>query len=233
MPKMPQGGPRLNPLTPTAASQSIFVDRSGEKCRIRTFRPAEVDRHSVNWLADPAVAAGLNMPSSLGLDAFRSYVASFDNFRRNLLAVRTPDDKPIGMIMVEIDPRHRLGSLHLIVGEPDQRKLHISFEAVGLAIWHLFMERKLEKLTFEPLARNRAAVAACRFGMLRQEAELLSHRLDAKTGERLDQLIFALTLAEFKQRVKAVSKLPVFEGPGLPRNFVRDTARSFGRPRDS
>ncbi|MEW6634756.1 MAG: GNAT family protein [Pseudomonadota bacterium] len=231
MPKMPQPG--LRPVPPTTAPKAVLVDRSGETCRIRTFRPGEVDQHSADWLADPAVSAGLNMQGFLGLDAFRSYVAGFDNFRRNLLAIRTLDNKAIGMIMVEIDPRHRLGSLHLIIGEQGQRRLQVSFEAIELAVWHLFMERKLEKLTFEPLARNRAAVAACRFGMLRQEAELLSHRLDARTGERLDQLIFALTLAEFKQRVKAVSKLPVFEGPGLPRNFVQDTAKSFGRPRNT
>lgn len=131
--------------------------------------------------------------------------------------------------MTEIDPRHRIGSLHLIVGDITQRKLQISFEATRLAIWHMFLERKLEKLMFEPLARNQAAVMACRLGMLRQEGELLSHRLDAKTGERLDQLVFALTLEEFKNRVRAVPTLPVFEGPGLSRYFVRETARSFGR----
>lgn len=192
-----------------------------------------MDQRVTRWLTDPVVAAGLNMSvGAMGLDSVRSYVGSFDNVRRNLLIIRTSSDEPIGLIMVEIDPRHRNGSLHLIVGEPDRRNLQTSFEAVRLAIWHLFTERKLEKLIFEPLARNRAAVAACRLGMLRQEGELLSHRLDAKTGERLDQFIFALTLDDFKNRVRAVSKLPVFDGPGLSRDFVRETAKSFGRPPD-
>ncbi|MER9844156.1 acetyltransferase [Mesorhizobium australicum] len=219
------------PISPSGP-KPILVDRAGEMCRLRTFRPSEVDERSAKWLLDPAVAAGLNMPASIGIDAFRSYVASFDNFSRNLMAVRTLDNEAIGLVMVDIDMRHRLGSLHLIIGEKEERRLQISIEAITLAVWHLFMERKLEKLTFEPLARNRAAVAGCRFGMLRQEAELLSHRLDARSGQRLDQLIFAVTLAEFKQRLKAVSKLPVFQGPGLPRNFVRDTAASVGRPRN-
>lgn len=230
MPKMPQAGQHIG-LPPIAAAQRpVFVDRSGETCRIRTLRPGDVNESFTRWLADPAVTAGLNMPgTTLGLESFRSYVSSFDNVRRNLLAIRLLDDEPIGLIMIEIDPRHRIGSLHIIVGDQAQRKLQISIEATRLAIWHLFVERRLEKLMFEPLARNQAAVTACRLGMLRQEGTLLSHRLDAKTGERLDQLVFALTLDEFKKRVRVVPTLPVFEGPGLSRQFVRDTAKSFGR----
>ena len=231
MPKMPQAGQRLN-FPPAAPTQKpILVERSGESCRIRTLRPGEVNERFARWLADPAVAAGLNMPAApLGLESFRAYVGSFDNVRRNLLAIRTlDDDEPIGLIMTEIDPRHRIGSLHLIVGDAAHRRLQVSFEATRIAIWHMFVERGMEKLMFEPLARNQAAVIACRLGMLRQEGELLSHRLDSKTGERLDQLIFALTLDEFKNRVRAVAKLPVFEGPDLKRNFVREIARSYGR----
>ncbi|PBC04039.1 GNAT family N-acetyltransferase [Mesorhizobium sp. WSM3860] len=230
MPKMPHAGQRVG-LPPIAAAQkAIFVDRSGETCRIRTLRPNEVNERFTRWLADPAVSAGLNMPgTAMGLESFRSYVNSFDNVWRNLLAIRLLDDDPIGLIMIEIDPRHRIGSLHIIVGDKAQRKLQISIEATRLAIWHLFVERRLEKLMFEPLARNQAAVTACRLGMLRQEGTLLSHRLDIKTGERLDQLVFALTLDEFKKRVRVVPTLPVFQGPGLSRHFVRETAKSFGR----
>jgi len=230
MPKMPQSGQRVGLVPTVPVQRSIFVDRFGEHCRIRTLRQVEVNERFTRWLADPVVAAGLNMPGAvMGLDSFRSYVGSFDNVWRNLQAIRLLDDEPIGLIMTEIDPRHRIGSLHLIVGDKAQRRLQTSFEATRLAIWHMFLERKLEKLTFEPLARNQAAVTACRLGMLRQEGELLSHRLDAKSGERLDQLIFALTLDEFKKRVLAVPTLPVFDGPGLPRNFARETARLFGR----
>ena len=45
----------------------------------------------------------------------------------------------------------------------------------------------------------------------------------------MDALVFALTLEEFKSRVRAVAKLPTFAGPGLAAGFVRKTAESFGR----
>lgn len=230
MPKMPLPGQRMGFPPINAAPRSILVDRSGEHCRIRTLRQGEVNERFTRWLGDPAVAAGLNMPgTTMGLDSFRSYVGSFDNIWRNLLAIRMLNDEPIGLIMAEIDQRHRIGSLHLIVGDTAHRRLQISFEAVTLLIWHMFVERGMQKLMFEPLSRNQAAVTACRLGMLRQEGELRSHRLDAGTGQRLDQLIFALTIDEFKSRVRAVARLPKFEGPGLTRDFVRETARSFGR----
>lgn len=230
---MPHAGQRLNLSTIKAAAQKpTFVERSGEVCRIRTLRQSEVNSGMESWLADPAVPAGLNMPgTTLSPEAFRAYVASFDNVRRNLFAVRAKNDEPIGLIMAEIDPRHRNGSLHLIIGDTAHRRLQVSMEAITLVIWHMFVERGIQKLMFEPLARNQPAVTACRLGMLRQEGELRSHRLDSKTGKRLDQLIFALTLDEFKSRVRAAARLPVFEGPGLAKDFVSDTARSFGRKR--
>jgi RimJ/RimL family protein N-acetyltransferase len=231
MPKMPQAGQRLN-VAParTAAPKPIMVDRSGEVCRIGTLRQHQVTPRIEAWLTDPAVAAGLNMPgAALSAEMFRAYVASFDNVRRNLMAIQTRSGEPIGLIMAEIDQRHRVGSLHLIIGDAAHRRLQFSFEAMTLVVWHMFVERGVEKLTFEPLARNQAAVMACRLGLLRQEGELRAHRLDSKTGERLDQMVFALTLDEFKARVRAVSTLPRFDGPGLTADFVRKTARSFGR----
>jgi hypothetical protein len=102
MPKMPLPGQRVG-LPPIAAVQRpILVDRSGEHYRIRTLRQGEVNERFTRWLTDPAVAVGLNMPgAAMGLDSFRSYVGSFDNIWRNLLAIRLLDDDPIGLIMTE------------------------------------------------------------------------------------------------------------------------------------
>ncbi len=44
----------------------------------------------------------------------------------------------------------------------------------------------------EPLSRNRTVVQACQWLGLRCEGILKAHRLDLKTGERLDQHVFAM-----------------------------------------
>ena len=203
MPKMPQHGRR--PLvTPLAAMKlkPVQVDCWNDRYRLRTLTPAEVTPQIAEWLTDPAVMEGLNAPSRvMGLDAFRAYVASFDHLKRSLIAMRhLADDAPLGLFMLEVDLRHKLGSVHTVIGEAENRGKNIAQAIMPLLIIHFFRERKLEKLTFQPLARNQPAVKACENGGLRLEGTLRAHRIDGRTGERLDQLLYAMTLEEFKER---------------------------------
>lgn len=232
MPKMPQP-PRNVPLvTPLAAMKlrPVHMDRSGRVVRLRTLQPGEITQEIAQWLADPAIMEGLNAPRmAMGLDAFRAYAGSFDNLRRNLIAVREVEsDAPLGLIFLEVDLRHKLGSVHVVMGEGRGRRFDVLADMARVLAWHFFTERKMEKLTFAPLARNRAAVAACRMGLLRQEGELKAHRIDGRTGERLDQLLFAVTLDDFRQRVRAASEPPVYRGPGLAPTHVVNTMIAAG-----
>lgn len=221
--------PQMPPLkfqTPLARAnlQPVFVDRRSDVCRIKTLLPSYVNGQVMKWLADPAVTEGLNAPvRSMGIDGFRTYAASFDNIRRNLLLISMPDGEPVGIIMIEADLRHRLASLHIIIGEEDKRGMKITQAATRLALWHFFFERNFEKVTFEPLARNARAVGACRAALLRQEGEMKAHRIDGRTGERLDQIIFAMLRDEYLVRMRGLPTPPLFDGPGLPANFVKDT----------
>lgn len=222
MPKMPGQRPPTVPLvTPLAAAglRSVFVDRWSDRHRVRTLKPEEVTAQIADWLAAPEVMEGLNAPrKAMGLDAFRAYVASFDNIRRNLVVIRRKsDDAPLGLIMLEIDLRHKVGSLHIVIGEAERRKLGVAIDAVTIMVRHFFIDRKMEKLTLQPLARNDAAVAACRGSMLTHEGTLRSHRIDGRTGERLDQMVFGLTLDEFilrDEKALAAGTAAPFDGPG-------------------
>ncbi|UCI30749.1 GNAT family N-acetyltransferase [Mesorhizobium sp. B4-1-4] len=146
MPKMPKPGATPSPaplITPLAAQRlrPVFVDRWSDKVRIRTLRPSEVTSEIAEWLTDPAVMEALNAPQkAMGLEAFRVYVASFDNLKRNLMTIlRRPDDTPLGLAVVEVDLRHRLGSLHLIIGDPENRGRNMAFEASVVLLRHFFL----------------------------------------------------------------------------------------------
>ncbi len=219
-------------VTPLAAMKlkPVAVDRSGALVRLQTLRADAVTPGIAEWLSDPAIMEGLNAPqSAMGLDAFRAYVASFDNLRRNLILISDlAGGKPLGLLFVDVDLRHRLGSAHVVIGEGEHRRMDVVYDATRVLMWHVFTERKLEKLTFAPLSRNRAAVAACRIGMLRLEGELKSHRIDGRTGERVDQMLFAMTLDEFRQRMTAMVEPPVFTGPGVASRHVVDHLTAAG-----
>jgi RimJ/RimL family protein N-acetyltransferase len=208
MPKMP-GRQQPPPITPLAAARlkPVFVDRWSDRIRIRTLKPEEVTPEIAKWLTAAEVMEGLNSPrEAMGLDAFRAYVASFDNLRRNLVAIRRKsDDAPLGLMMLEIDLRHKVGSLHIVIGEAESRSSGIAIDAVTIMVNHFFFDRKMEKLTFQPLARNSRAVEVCRSSGLMLEGTLRSHRIDGRTGERLDQMVFGLTREEFVQRFDPAS----------------------------
>lgn len=203
MPKMPSSRPPL--VTPLAAQKlkPVIVDQREGKVRLKTMAPADVTPDVARWLTDPAVMEGLNAPKeAMGLDAFRAYVASFDQLRRNLMLVTLlPDDRPVGLLFLEIDLRHKIGSLHFIIGEEGERGHGLATAACIMAIKNFFIDRAMEKLTFQPLDRNETAIAVCEKYRLRLEGIMRSHRIDGRTGERLDQRVYGLTKAEFFERV--------------------------------
>jgi RimJ/RimL family protein N-acetyltransferase len=206
MPKMPSSRPPL--MTPLAAQKlkPVFVDKREGKVRLKTMVPADVTPEVARWLTDPAVMEGLNAPKeAMGLDAFRAYVASFDQLRRNLMLVTLlPDDRPIGLLFLEIDLRHKTGSLHFTIGDESDRGLGIAAMATILALRSFFLDRVMEKLTFQPLERNRTAIAICEKYELRLEGILTSHRIDGRTGERLDQRVYGMTRQEYLARRAAI-----------------------------
>jgi RimJ/RimL family protein N-acetyltransferase len=204
MPKMPQAGrqpPAIPLVTPLAAQRlkPVFIDRWSDRHRVRTLKPEEVTQEIAGWLTAPEIMEGLNAP---------------------LVAIRRKsDDAPLGLMMLEIDLRHKVGSLHIVIGEAESRKLSVTVDAVRIMLRHFFRERKMEKLTFQPLARNAAAVAACRSSMLVHEGTLRSHRIDGRTGERLDQMVFGMTVEEYERRLGAdiaAGREAAYGGPDLP-----------------
>lgn len=230
MPKMPYADPPWS--FPRPAPKPILIDRKGGRCRVRSLRPEDVDERHLKWMNDPMVRAGLNITGpAMGLVDFKRYVATFDHVARNLFGVWTLEGELAGLVLLEIDRRHKRGSVHSVIGDAENRRQGLSAESVRLVAWHCFLERGLGKLSFEPLARNEAAVSACRAARLRQEGHLVAHRLNERTGERLDQLVFALTEKEFKRRMIAYETLPPYEGPGVAPDFVAKAVRSYaGEP---
>lgn len=218
---MPSYSAGLSPARP--ASTVFHLDVSGTLVGLETAKPGDATPRMVEWLADPAAMDGLNAAVNLpGVDELRRYFASFDNNRRNLAIVRLlPKRQTVGLIMFDIDPRHLTASFHLLIGELAARTGLAAVEAVDLLLSHLFGKRRVEKVVIEPLARNRAAVRLCERMGLRREGELKAHRRDARSGERLDQLIFGITRREHDEwRAEKLDRLaalaPRIDRPDRP-----------------
>ena len=209
MPKMPQAGhARPSPLV-RRKREPVLVDKEWGGIRIVTLKPEMVTRRIADWLTDPAVMEGLNAPKQGDqLDAFRAYVGHFDNVARNLLLI-LEGDEPRGLLFLEIDPRHKTGSLHAIIGEEDNRGRGVAPMAAIAGSMHAFNDRNIDKLTYMPLERNKAAIAICEASNLKLEGILREHRIDGRTGERLDQRIYGLTRKEYEAAMAvSATKVP-------------------------
>lgn len=209
MPKMPQPGASVPMPLVRRRREPVLVDKAWGGIRIVTLKPDMVTRTIAAWLTDPAVMEGLNAPKQGDqLEAFRAYVAHFDNVARNLMLI-VEGEEPRGLIFLEIDPRHKTGSLHAIIGEEDHRGRGVAPMAAIAASKHAFDDRKIEKLTYMPLERNEAAIAICEASNLKLEGILREHRIDGRTGERLDQRVYGLTRKEYEAAMGgAVTRVP-------------------------
>ncbi len=198
MPKMPRPGQQTPMPLVRRRREPVIVDTIWAGVRIVTLKPEMVTPKIAAWLTDPAVMEGLNAPKQGDqLEAFRVYVGHFDNFARNMMLILEGDD-PRGLIFLEIDPRHKTGSLHAIIGEEDARGRGVAPMAAIAASKHAFDDRKIEKLTYMPLERNEVAIAICEASNLKLEGILREHRIDGRTGERLDQRVYGLTRKEYE-----------------------------------
>ena len=182
------------------AAKPVFVDVNNGKYGLRTATSKDATPDVAAWMSDPVVISGLNGSGQvMSLDQLRGYIAGFDNIRKNLTVIRTvADDRPIGLLMFDIEPRHKIGSFHIVIGSKAHRIGEASYVAVRLLLQHMFEKRGVEKVSIEPLSRNRAVVQYCEWLGFHLEGVLKSHRADSQTGARLDQHVFGMTSDEYR-----------------------------------
>ncbi len=200
MPKLPQKpGLPFRPATLPQVAKPLLVDIDNGRFRLRTAKSADATGEMAAWMSDPVVVSGLNGTGQpMSVDQLRGYFSGFDNIRKNLTIIRTvKGDQPIGLLMFDIEPRHLIGTFHILIGSKPHRVGEASYVAVRLLLKHLFETRSVEKVCMEPLSRNKAVVAYCEWFGFRLEGILKSHRLDSRTGERLDQHVFGMTKEEY------------------------------------
>lgn len=201
MPRMPQ-----KPAGKTGgfafARSRILANFESERLKFRRLTPSDAGPDWTNWLSDPVIADGLNVPTRhLSVSDLRNYIASFDQDRRNLIGIfEKQSGKLAGLFMVEIDRRHDNANCHIVIGEKRLLGRRIGYEAGEALVHHCFRTWKLEKVMFCPLANNVPAIIVCLAHHLDLEGIFRDHR-KVGSGARVDQLQYAITRAEYDRRV--------------------------------
>ena len=187
------------------ASPQVTVQRPAgfprldtERFYLRPLRPADASARWIGWLTDPEVLHPLNVNTHrFTLDELRGHIAKHDQVKRLLIGIfdRT-NDLHIGYYRIDLDPKHRLASVNVIIGDKDYWGRKVVNESRAAILDYLFAERDIAKAIGAPPARNFPSVFNYRAQGWRLEGIFKSHRQSIHTG-RIDQLQFGLTKEEW------------------------------------
>lgn len=161
------------------------------------------------WLATPMIARVLGR-TCLPPDPMRAmaYLRGFDGVASHLFMIRrTSDGHPEGMMSVNMDGRHLIADLDVVIGARTTRSHdgHTLLEAAGrAAVRWAFLDVGMQKIMARVLARNaRTADWAGRY--MRLEGTLRGH-VRLPDGSRHDVLQYGLLRDEWQDMVASTSR---------------------------
>ena len=160
---------------------------------LRTLRPSDASARWIGWFADPEVMTPLNVKTvQMSLQELQAHIARHDQAKRLLIGIfERSTDLHIGYYKIDIDSRHRLASVNVIIGDKDYWGRKVVNETRAAILDYLFKERNIAKAVGMPPARNFPSIFNYHAQGWRLEGILKSHRESIRSG-RIDQLQFGL-----------------------------------------
>jgi [ribosomal protein S5]-alanine N-acetyltransferase len=184
--------PRL-PWAPTPRSVG-FPRLDTQRFYLRLLQPADASARWIGWLADPDVMHPLNVNTRrFSLDELRTHIARHDQMKRLLIGIfDRSSDLHIGYYRIDLDPKHRLAAINVIIGDKGYWGRKVVNETRAAILDYLFTKASVAKAMGTPPARNFPSVFNYRAQGWRLEGILKHHRESIHSG-RIDQLQFGLT----------------------------------------
>ena len=177
-----------NPLTLLSEN---YVMRSLEP----RFVPADIDQ----WFADPKIMQYVNMPMNMSVEAFISYLGSFNNRTKLILGIWDRKTKKlIGFYRVYINAPQLCAVTSVVIGDLDYWGRGAVVETRTKLIDFLLLDLGLHKITAKVKARNFAAVFNYKKLGFVKEGVRRQHIKDGKGGW-LDVVAFGLLQDEWRE----------------------------------
>lgn len=125
---------------------------------LRTLRPDDITEEYVGWWNDPKLQQGFGNPGrNWTIDKARKHAVRFDNTTNFHLGVFwKKTGKLIGFYAMSIDPRNKVSSTNVMIGDTDYWKkglaTEISCHMISLRFKHMGVEKIETKVKGENLA---------------------------------------------------------------------------------
>lgn len=185
------------PWTPGA-----LVSLQTERFSLKSIEREDADDRFGDWLADPEIMLGLNLPRRRLSHAERvSYAMNHDNAQRFCLIIRTlADSHAIGFYTVTVDGKNLIAETSVAVGDRDYWGQDVVRETRSALLDFLFLELGMHKVIGRPHSRNFSSIYNYKILGFKCEAVLREQMLSLRGDQRLDQLVFGMLRHEWLDR---------------------------------
>jgi [ribosomal protein S5]-alanine N-acetyltransferase len=173
-----------------------------ERLELRSMCREDVSETFTDWLADPQVMLGLNMPQRrMSRAQAVRWVLEFDNRNRFFLGIHVRPNGPlIGFFTVQCETQTRCAETAVVVGDKAWWGKNVVLEARTALLDFLFDDMQLHKVLGRPHGRNFASIFNYKAMGFRCEAVLREQLLAIQDQSRLDQLVFGILRSEWQAR---------------------------------
>lgn len=195
MPRMPKAkqnlvaSPRSMPMT-TRQGKAFQLDL--KDYYLRSLRKPDANFAFTEWMNDPDVLFGLNLPAfNMDVENLKNYIGTANNLTKYLIGIFTkPEMRLVGFYQIDVNLMHKRGSITAAIGEKELWGKSVLRETSAPLVESFFQNRDVDKLSLRIISKNKRilfSLMGTRFkheGCLRQEVLTPS-------GERLDVNVFA------------------------------------------
>lgn len=176
-----------------------------ERFDVRSIEREDMEVGVAEWLADPSIMVGLNLPRRRMSKAQAArWALAHDNERRFcLLVVDRADARAIGFYSVSFDPAHRIAETSVVIGDTASWGQNVVVETRSAILDFLFDTLGAHKAIGRPHGRNFASIYNYKALGFTCEA-VLKEQMRAVDGEgRLDQMVFGMLKTDWTARKQA------------------------------
>jgi RimJ/RimL family protein N-acetyltransferase len=126
------------------------VHRTTERYIVRSAAPDDVGETYISWFRDSETMQFVDPElARLNREQHRAIVAAADNKSRMLLLIESRvDSQPIGLVRVQLEPRHQRAQTSVIIGEPSHRGRGAMIEVHRAVRVFLFEQADIQKVSF-------------------------------------------------------------------------------------
>lgn len=184
-----------------------LVSLETERFLLNSIEREDADESFAEWMADPDVMIGLNLPRRrLSRAELVAFAMSHDNKHRFCLVIRARDEnKTIGFYTATIDPGNLTAETAVVIGDKDYWGRDAVRETRPVLLDFLFDDLKMYKVIGRPHSRNFASIYNYKILGFKCEAILREQMLSLDGDKRLDQLIFGMLRREWYERKERLS----------------------------